>query len=223
MRLRSSRVAGVVVGTAGLLATAVPPASATTAKVLYIQGDMQISSGMGYPGMGHGEPDIDKVPCTISGSFDPACVTVKHGPKGQPLLNLSPQGNHAGFFLGSSVCLKVSTSSDLTKKFPGPALCSFSMAGAAWGFCDLFTAIGVAKIDNHGLPPITGSLKESTSVDAKLTGIAGYVYLTGGTQTTNISSLFHYQDAIQVGGPNCFNKTQTTWTTTGTAVYKDIT
>lgn len=220
MRRTVATIAVFVTALSGLTAS---PARATTVKVVTVTGSISVSSGgLGYPGVGHGgTPNVDKVPCTTGGTPDPSCIELKNGPKGEPIVNIRPEGNHAGISFASTACVKVSASTDLAKKTPGPALCAFSVDGVVWGYCGLSTGLGVATLTNQNPPPLT---KETVSSAVKFTNIAGIWYLTGGSSRTWISgALASHPVPATPGGPDCLTKSANTFAFEGELYYKDLT
>lgn len=223
------RVVATIAAIVTVLSGVAAPARATTAKVITLTGVATVNGGLGYPGVGPphiwpvGTPDLEKVPCTISLTPDVNCFTLKSGPKGEPMGNFQPEGNHASFFFNSIACLKASADNDAAKKTPGVASCAIDAAGALWGYCGLATGLGTMVIWNPGLLPFDKS-PERISTDIKFTDIAGIWYLTGGNATTSVYGILAAQPMPGIlFDPSCALKTADRFLLEGQLYYKNLT
>ena len=230
MKLKSARFGVLLVALAGVLATMVPSAQATTYKTITITGNATLSVGFGYPGA----PPTHKLPCGYNSLSDvmteptaetvakvlatPQCTTAKAGPKpGTTVVNVRPGGNTANFAFSNVVCVKTSTS---VLKLPtmsktGVDQCRLTATGTVTGFCGLSTGTGTATITN-----LSGN-KTDTNMVFKFTGVGGVLHVTGGNATENIVGDVNATPTAGTG--SCAMKAAREFTVTGSVEYKKCT
>lgn len=224
MRTALARLVMVLVALAGLLTTAVQPATAnTTVLVSTFVGDMYITGG------GFGDP------CTPYGTTS-NCVpdtttTIKAGPKGLPTINTTVNnGNTRGFGFSSTLCLAGGVSVEVGKVPVASPLCSLAAAGAITGFCGLASATGTGafqmpRLETFGYQTYFFTWKLSwggvTHEVSHLTLYGSVTKSTGGAAGWVMGEIDLYPDPpFNAGGGSCTNKTATHYTVNAEMVFK---
>lgn len=183
----------VLVVTASSVATR--PAAADTIKTVKFAGKLTLTDCAGL-----GDPVVNGLP-TVS-------PTVKSGPKNEPLVNHAPLGNHCSFTFGTTMCIKTS----LGKK-NGIDTCLFFGRGSLWGYCGMFTGVGVFTLVN------ASGTKTTYNTQLKLTGTGPFLTMSGGDAETNA----YGTSVVVVTRGNCRNKTATEFDVAGSLAIKDCT
>lgn len=227
MRMSTLRRGVVLVaGVLGLLATAAPPASATTIVSVVFQGTATLSGPLGFPCVGPGGTPDASNKCPIIDTTDTAQIDITSTTN----VTVPIGGNTRSFVFSSGPCVGLGV--NVNKPKPDPVVvgtCTIAAAGTVTGHCGLSIGRGTATVTvSNVVPPAT----KTVTGGFQFVGVGGTLVILPRPLINTSTAISGVVEAIPVPVPtveplgidnSCARKTARVFLIAGSASAVDIT